>query len=318
VNDHTWPHCMFVSDDRHPDELLRDGHMNAIVNKAMSLGLEPVRAIALATLTPAKHFALTDRGAISPGFFADFSLSPTLSPWIPQRVFKKGVEVAREGRLIDSPESWNTPALPSSSMRVGTISEEIFRLKAQGERILVMGIQEGSLFTRKMTLSAKIVEGSVLADPSRDVLKVAVLNRHTPQKKPSIGFVHGLGLSRGAMATTVAHDSHNLLVAGTSDAAMSVVAKAVEEAGGGMAIGAEDGSLEVLPLPIAGLMSDQALPQVVASLEKLKKMARSWGSPLQNPFMALSFLSLPVIPELKLTDKGLVDVNTFSTVSLFQ
>lgn len=318
VNDHTWPRCMFVSDDRHPDDLLREGHMNAIVNGAMSLGQDPVRAIALATWTPANHFGLKDRGAIAPGFLADFSLSPTLSPWNPQRVFKKGKEVAREGRLVQSMDSWTLPAPPPPFMNVGAISQDIFQVHSEGEKVLVIGVQEGTLLTKKMILAPRVEGGKVLADPSRDMLKVAVINRYSPQKGPALGFVHGLGLKRGAMATTVAHDSHNLLVAGTSDAAMSAVARAVRDAGGGMAIGEEQGPLEILPLPVAGLMSDKTLPQVVASLEKLKALARSWGSPLHNPFMALSFLALPVIPELKLTDKGLVDVNTFSRVPLFQ
>ncbi len=317
VDDHTWPQCLFVSDDRHPDDLLRDGHMNVIVNRAMALGMEPIRALSLATLTPARNLALARRGAILPGYMADFSLSPTLSPWNPRRVFKGGVEVARDGHLTGTLESWPVPSPPPSPMNVGLISEAALSVNVERGQLLVIGVQEATLLTRRLLLPPRVEGGKVVSDPDRDVLKMAVFNRYAPQDSPAVGFVQGLGLKRGAMATTVAHDSHNLLVAGVSDADICAVADALKSAGGGMALGTAEGPMEVLPLPVAGLMSDEPIERVVDSLEKLKGLARSWGSTLHNPFMALSFLALPVIPELRLTDKGLVDVNTFSFTSLF-
>lgn len=318
IDDRTWPRCMFVTDDRHPDDILREGHMNAVVNKATELGMDPVRAITLATLNPARHFRLARRGAIAPGYFADFTMSPTLSPWNPHCVFKNGVEVAREDKLLLDSDAWIQPPLPSSPMRITRLEAEELKVPVGPGSMRVIGIVEGSILTRKLSLPAKEENGHAVSDTSRDILKLAVYNRYVPDSPPQVGFVHGFGLRKGAMATTVAHDSHNLIVAGTSDAAMIAVAEAVKKSGGGLAIGSEDSFVEVLPLPIAGLMSDRPIDHVVGRLEELKRRAQSWGCSLNNPFMALSFLALPVIPELKLTDKGLVDVSSFSLVSLFE
>jgi adenine deaminase len=318
VDEHTWPQCMFVSDDRHPDDLLREGHMNAIVNQAMAQGMNPVLALTLATWTPARHFHLARQGALAPGFQADFTLSPTLSPWNPQRVFKRGVEVARAGRLLVDPRSWPQPPQPSSPMSISSLSVEDLAVPAQPGNLRVIGVQEGTLLTRKVTLPPKIESRKVVTDVKRDILKLAVYNRYLPDRSPAAGFVQGLGLRRGAIATTVAHDSHNLIAAGRDDRDILYVVDAIRKTGGGMAIGTEGGPLEMLPLPLGGLMSDQPLERVVERLAALKGLAGTWGSTLANPFMALSFLSLSVIPELKLTDLGLVDVSSFSFVSLFE
>ena len=317
VDEHTWPQCMLVSDDRHPDDLLREGHMNAIVNLAMAKGMNPVLALTLATWTPSRHFRLGRRGALAPGFQADFTLSPTLKPWNPQRVFKRGIEVARAGRVLADPRSWPQPAQPPSPMKISRLSLHDLTIPAQPGKLRIIGLQEGTLITKKMLLPPKTEASEVVADVARDILKVAVYNRYAPDRPPSVGFVHGLGLREGAIATTVAHDSHNLIVAGAKDGDILYLADAVRKTGGGMAIGAEGGPLEMLPLPIGGLMSDLPLESVVARFKALKDLASRWGSTLVNPFMALSFLALPVIPELKLTDLGLVDVSSFSFVSLF-
>ena len=318
VNDHTWPRCMLVSDDRHPDDLLREGHMNAIVNRAMALGIDPVRALAMATLTPARHFRLSRQGAIAPGYQADFSMSPTLSPWIPRRVFKRGVEVARDGKLLASADTWLQPPCPPNPMKVSRPSVEDLKVAAQPGRLRVIGVMEGTILTRKVLMSPKVENGNVTADVERDILKLVIYNRYLADRPPAVAFVQGIGLRKGAIATTVAHDSHNLIVVGTSDEAILQVVEAVRKSGGGMAIGAEGEPVRILPLPIAGLMSDLPLQEVVNRFEAMKEQARAWGSTLNNPFMALSFLALPVIPELKLTDLGLVDVSTFSFVPLFE
>jgi adenine deaminase len=318
VDEYTWPHCMLVSDDRHPNDLLREGHMNAIVNRAMAKGMNPVQALALATLTPARYFRLRRRGALAPGYYADFSLSQTLNPWNPQRVFKRGVEVAREGRLLSDPQLWPQPPYPPSPMRISRLSLEDLAVPIQPGKLRVIKVQEGTLLTKEMLLPPKIGGSHAVADVERDILKLVIFNRYVPDRPPAVGFVQGLGLRKGAIATSVAHDSHNLMVAGANDQDILYVANAVRKAGGGMAIGAEGARLEILPLPIAGLMSDQPLLSVVERFEALTSLAATWGSSLSQPFMALSFLALPVIPELKLTDLGLVDVSTFSVVSLFQ
>ena len=318
VDDHSWPRCLLVSDDRHPDDLLREGHMNTIVNRAMALGMEPVRALTMATWTAAKYFRLARQGAVAPGYQADFSLSPTLDPWVPQRVFKGGVEVARDGKLLADPASWPMPPCPASPMKVSALNVHDLAVPVGGGNLRIIGAREGTLLTDRVLLPPKVENGYAVPDVERDILKLVIYNRYVPDRPPMVGFVQGIGLRRGAIATTVAHDSHNLMAAGTSDAAILSVVEAVRKCGGGMAIGSDNGQVEVLPLPIGGLMSDRPVVEVVQSLDKLKRIAADWGSPLHNPFMALSFLALPVIPELKLTDLGLVDVSTFSFVPLFE
>jgi adenine deaminase len=318
VDSYTWPRCLLVSDDCHPDDLVRQGHMNAIVNRAMALGLDPVRAITLATWSPASYFRLPRRGAIAPGYLADFSISPTLNPWDPQRVFKRGQEVARQGRLLINPETWPQPQPPLSPMRISRPTVDDLAVTADSGKLRVIGVQEGSLLTRKILVEPKIDMGLVVQDIDRDILKLAVFNRYVPERAPAVGFIRGFGLTRGAIATTVAHDAHNLIVVGSSDDDMLAVVEAVRSSGGGMAIGSAGGTVMILPLPIAGLMSDWPVKRIAEQLEQLKQQARSWGSTLHNPFMALSFMALGVIPELKLTDLGLVDVTTFSVVPLFE
>ncbi|MFZ2447971.1 MAG: adenine deaminase [Syntrophobacteraceae bacterium] len=318
VDDHTWPHCMFVSDDVHPDDLLRKGHMNAVVNLAMELGMEPVRAITLATWTAANHFRLPRRGAIAPGFFADFSLSPTLNPWEPVRVFKRGIEIARDGKLLTDPSHWPAPAMPGSPMRITRLSFEDLLVPAHSGKIRVIGVREGTLLTEKLLVHPKTEGGHVVSDPERDILKAAIYNRYVPDKPPAVAFVEGCGLKKGAIATSVAHDSHNVIAVGVRDVDIIAVVSALRKAGGGMAAGDADGEIEILPLPIAGLMSAGPAAEVAEKLGCLKAHARAMGSRLDNPFMALSFLALPVIPELKLTDLGLVEVSRFAHVPLFE
>lgn len=318
VDRHTWPRCMLVSDDRHPDDLLREGHMNAIVNQAMARGMDPVLALTLGTWTAARYFRLDHQGALAPGFRADFTISPTLNPWKPQRVFKCGREVARDGKLLVDPQSWPQPSPPPSPMNITRLARQDLIVPVQPGNLRVIGVQEGTILTRKLTLPPTVKDSTVVADCPRDLLKLAVYNRYLPDRPPAVAFVQGLGLRKGAIATTVAHDSHNLIAAGGKDDDLLRVVDAVRMMGGGMAIGAADGPMEMLALPIGGLMSDQPLQVVVERLEALKGLAAAWGSTLANPFMALSFLALPVIPELKLTDSGLVDVSSFAFVSLFE
>jgi adenine deaminase len=195
---------------------------------------------------------------------------------------------------------------------------EDLRVASQPGLLRTIGVMEDTILTRKMLFSPRVENGFVVSDLDRDILKLVVYNRYESGRQPSVGFAHGIGLRKGAIATTVAHDSHNLIAAGVTDEAIRRVVKAVIKAGGGMAIGGEAEGIDILPLPIAGLMSEKPLDQVVHSLGILKQQAKAMGSSLKNPFMALSFLALPVIPELKLTDLGLVDVSTFSFVSLFE
>ncbi|NLI80659.1 MAG: adenine deaminase [Deltaproteobacteria bacterium] len=318
VNDHTWPRCMFVSDDRHPDDLMENGHMNAIVNKAVRLGMDPVRALTLATWTPCRYFRLPRRGAIAPGYAADFSMSPSLHPWEPVHVFKRGMEVARRGKLLKKRTAEMAARAPGSPMRIGPLDLSLLKVPLQPGLLRTIGVREGTLLTEELLFTPTIDNGFVTADPARDILKLAVFNRYIPDRPPAVGFVTGIGLAEGAAATTIAHDSHNLIAVGASDEAILRTVDALRDTGGGMAIGNQNGPIAVLPLPIAGLMSSDPIERVVERLLLLKKLATAMGSPLKNVFMALSFLALPVIPQLKMTDLGLVDVSTFSIVPLFK
>jgi adenine deaminase len=317
VNDSTWPRCMFVTDDVHPDDLIGKGHMNAIVNKATALGMDPVRAITLASWTPANYFHLKRRGALSPGFIADFSISPTLTPWDPLHVFKGGIEAARGRKLLADPARWTIPPPPQSPMRISEVSPQQLLVPAQPGKLRVIGALEATIFTRKLLMEPKIENGYAVCDTGRDLLKAAVFNRYVAGRPPAVGFVHGLGLKKGAIATTFAHDSHNIIAAGTSDADITAAISALMETGGGMAAAVGD-LVEILPLPIAGLMSPLPAQEVSGRLKVLKALIKDWGGKLENPFMALSFMALAVIPELKLTDLGLVDVSSFSHVNLFE
>jgi adenine deaminase len=321
IDESTWPRCLWVSDDRHPDELTEHGHMDGIINKAMDLGLDPVRAITLGSWTAANLFNLRGRGALAPGYLADFSISPTLYPWRPVRVFKLGREVARDGEMLSSAPIASHLTAPASPMSVASITPQDLRAPAEAGRLKVIEIVEGSLLTRKRLCRPRVENGAVIADPDRDILKLVVINRYggpNPTSRPAIGFIKGMGLKTGALASTVAHDSHNLIAVGASDPAICRAVEALRESRGGMVATDDDKVVAQLPLPIAGLMTDESATDVAEALKSVQAAARRLGSPLTNPLMALSFMALPVIPELKLTDQGLVDVATFSFTPLYE
>jgi adenine deaminase len=300
--------CLLVSDDRHPADLMEDGHMDHSVRLAVRHGLDPITAIRMVTLSPAERFRLFDRGAVAPGYRADLVILDGLDTL--------NVEtVCCGGRIFDEiPEPKAAAVTPSVKVDWDALDLSI---KAEGDKVRVIGIVEGQIVTEGLELVIKKIDGLAVADTDQDILKLAVIERHNASGNAGLGFVRGLGLKRGALASTVAHDSHNIIVAGTNDADMMAAARAVAESGGGLA--AVDGGelLERLPLPVAGLMSDEPLENVRSRMDGLLKAARALGSPLANPFMVLSFLALPVIPALKLTDRGLVDVGKFDFVPLF-
>ncbi len=317
IDDNTWPRCMFVSDDRHPDDLINRGHLNVQINKAMELGLPPVRALSLASWTPALYFGFRDRGALVPGYIADFSISESINPWKPKRVFKKGVEVFRNGVFLESlPEV----SPPSSPMAIKHFYEESIRVPASestSKKIRVIGLKENTILTDHLIVDATVKDGFVVADVERDILKIVVWNRYSSEAKPTVGFCKGFGFKKGAIASTIAHDNHNLIAVGCDDRSIINAAKALKECGGGIAVCTSSDDVDFLPLPIGGLMSDKSAEEVAENLNRLKEKTSEIGSKIENPFMALSFLALPVIPELKITDQGLVDVMKFSFTSLF-
>jgi adenine deaminase len=308
------------TDDRQPADLLGEGSIDHLIRLAIAEGVHPVTAIRMGTLNVAEHFRLHDRGAIAPGRRADLVVFADLQSPRAERVYVEGRLVARDGRPGDTAFPALTASTAPTAVR-NTVHVDLSRvdlqIPAQGPRIRVIGAIENQLITDHLVLEPRRENGRAVADPARDLLKMAVIERHQGTGNVGQGFVTGVGLQRGAIAGTVAHDHHNLVVIGADDRSMLTAARAVAEAGGGQAAAEGDRVLALLPLPIAGLMSDQPIEQVRAGVDRLLHAAKQLGSPLHDPFMAMSFLALEVIPKLKLTDLGLVDVETFQLVPLF-
>lgn len=304
----------FCTDDRHPADLLDEGHIDALIRKAVRLGLDPVTAIRMATLNTAEHYRLHDRGAIAPGRLADLVVFSDLYDLRPELVFRHGVLVAENGRPL-----WEPPNRKVALRHTINIAwdQVRFRIPARGRRIHVIGVVRDQVITRHLIEEATIADGEAVADPGRDLLKIAVIERHRATGQVGLGFVKGMGLRRGALASSVAHDHHNIVVVGADDRSMETAVRAVAETGGGMAAAEGETVLARLPLPIAGLMSDQPIETVRREMDAVLAAARALGSELPNPLMTLSFLALEVIPELKLTDQGLVDVVRFERIPLF-
>uniref|UniRef100_I2Q123 Adenine deaminase n=1 Tax=Desulfovibrio sp. U5L TaxID=596152 RepID=I2Q123_9BACT len=303
-----------VSDDRDPVDLSREGHLNALVRMAVERGVPPLRAVAMASINPARYFGLHRRGAVAPGYRADFMLVNDLESFAITDVYLAG-------RHLDEWEFADRSCLtPPRAMRVGgELAAAGLAVPAETSRIRVIGMVPGQIVTEHLTWDATVRDGLAVADPGRDLAKLAVIERHKATGNLGLGFVTGLGLRRGAIAGTVAHDAHNIIVAGVDDADMLLAARTLMVSGGGFAVVADGKVLAQVRLPVAGLMSDAPLEVVTRELADLSAAYRqvSDGVVLAHPFMAMSFLSLEVIPALKLTDKGLFDVAAFSPVSLF-
>jgi adenine deaminase len=315
VSLHTSRRLCFCTDDRVAADLLDDGHIDHMVRLAIAEGVEPVTAIRMATLNPSEYFHLHDRGAIAPARRADLVVFSDPNDFRADMVYRGGKLVAQEGQVI----AWERPQRPTvlrSSMNVDW-SHVNFRVQAKGRRLRVIGLVPDQIITQHLVEELPTREGEVLAEPGRDILKLAVIERHLATGNIGLGFVKGFGISKGAIASTVAHDHHNIVVAGADDESMFTAVQAITATRGGMATAYGDSVLAQLPLPIAGLMSDQPIETVRRQMDEVLASARQLGSPLHDPFMALSFLALPVIPSLKLTDLGLVDVKQFHLVSLF-
>lgn len=307
----------FCTDDRQPADLLDEGSIDHLVRLAIAEGVHPVTAIRMGTLNPAEHFRLYDRGAIAPGKRADLVTFADLESPRAELVYVGGKLVAENGRLVSSaaPPAPLTPPAVRNTMHVAWDQVDL-SIPARGTKIRVIGAIENQLITNHLVLDAARDDGRLVADPKRDLLKMVVIERHQGTGNVGRGFVTGVGLKRGAIAGSVAHDHHNLVVIGADDQSMLTAAHAVADAGGGQAAAEAETVLALLPLPIAGLMSDQPIEQVRAGMDRLLAAARRLGSELHDPFMAMSFLALEVIPKLKLTDVGLVDVERFELVPL--
>jgi adenine deaminase len=304
VREHGPDYCAFCTDDREPDFLYREGHIDQMCRIAVAEGVAAEDVLVMASLHGARAHKLYDRGAIAPGYVADLALLEDLTSFAVSQVWKDG----REPEYPPAP-----PAALRDTMRSVPVS---FGIAGAPERVRVIGIQPGQLITDALVETPTLDDGHVVADPARDLAKIAVIERHHATGRVGLGLVRGFGLAAGAFASTVAHDAHNLVVVGVDDRDMAVCAARAQELGGGLVVARDGAVAGELPLPIAGLLSDRPLEEVAVGLEGLQDLLATMGVAIEAPFMTLSFLALSVIPSLKITDRGLVDVDAFALVPL--
>ncbi|HLN60997.1 MAG TPA: adenine deaminase [Symbiobacteriaceae bacterium] len=303
-----------VTDDKHPHDLVREGGVDFAVRKAVQLGLDLPTAVRLATYNPCQFFGLRRRGAVVPGYWADLAvLDPATLEC--RATFRAGHMVARHGHLlVDTFVPTDSRLL--NTVKLPAVTAEQLQLAEPGGPVRVIGVVPGQILTRSLSLAPTVRDGQIVADPERDLAKLVVMERYGRTGGVGVGLVQGLGLKRGAIASTVAHDAHNIIVAGVDDADILAAAAAVASTGGGFAAVAGGQVLSGLALPVAGLMSQHSLADVAEGLDRLEAAVQTLGVTMPAPFMTLSFLALSVIPELKLTDQGLVDPTAGRVVGL--
>lgn len=300
----------FCTDDREPEHIAAEGHVNSIVRDAVALGVAAEDALVMATLHPALYHGLGGLGAVAPGYRADLLVLPDLERFVPDLVLKGG-------RPVGAVPALAVPDWVRHTIRVGPLSPGIFAIPwSGGGAARVIGLVEGQITTDSLVEQPTVVDGAVVADPGRDLAKIVVLERHHGTGRAGHGLVRGFGLRAGAFGATFAHDAHNLVVVGVEDAALERVVRRLVELGGGIVVATGDGVLAELPLPVAGLLSDRPLPEVLAASDAVHAAVESLGVSFPHPLQTLAFLSLSVIPSLKITDRGLVDVERFAAVPL--
>jgi adenine deaminase len=306
---------MWCSDDCHPNDLLAGGHIDNLVRRAIGGGMDPMVAIQMATLNPAEYFRLDHLGGVAPGKRADLVIFDDLNRPVARQVYAAGRLVAEQGAML-SGMPHETPFSAPPAMKVPLDALD-FKVPAQGRVLRVIEVVPDQIVTHAAVMDAAIAEGMAVSDAARDLLKIAVVERHRYTGQTGIGFIRGFGLKQGALASSVAHDAHNIVAVGVSDEDIRRAVETVVKLGGGLAAVAQGRIQAALPLPIAGLMSDQPAVVVRQRLDELLAAARRMGSNLPDPFMTLSFMALPVVPALKITDHGLVDVTAAKVVPLF-
>lgn len=320
VNEHNARRCLFVTDDKHLDDLYHDGSIDHNIRLVIASGLSPITAIQMATINAAECFALEDKGAIAPGYKADFILLDDLETIKIRQVYKDGIAVIKDGMLVHYPSN-NFPldtGTLRNTVRFDEMTENQLRIPLKSNKANIIEIIPNSLVTHHTIEEVTTChQGFFQPSVCEDQIKLAVIERHHMTKQIGLGIVKGLGLKSGAIATTIAHDSHNLIMAGTNDKDMIVAANAVKEMQGGLIVVNEGEIIARLELSIAGLMSDRPYQEVYSSLNDIHVALEKLGANKHfNPFLTLSFLALPVIPELKLTDKGLFQVSKFEHIDI--
>ena len=299
--------CAFCTDDREPDFIVEQGHINQMVRVAVEEGIRPEDALVMATINPAICHRLWNLGAIAPGYQADILVLDDLKSFRPRQVFKRGAP-PRHVKL-------DVPDWVRQTVSLAPVDATSFRIAAGPKKIRVIRVIPAQLITGVEVVEPSVKEGCIVADPARDLVKIAVIERHHATGRIGLGLATNVGLQRGAFASTVAHDAHNIVALGVDDRDMAACAMRLAEIGGGIVI-ADGRVVEELPLPVAGLMSDRPLAEVDERLRSMERRLNDMGVTMAAPFMTLSFLALSVIPELKITDRGLVDVNRFELVPL--
>jgi len=315
VLEHGPTNTLFCTDDREPDHLYEEGHINEIVRKAVALGCRAEDAIVVATLNAARYHRLHDHGAVAPGYVADVVAVPDLESFVPAKVWKRGRLVAEDRRPVDIPRV-TAPRWMRDSIHIAPLGGAEFAIAAS-ERVRVIGVSPGSIITGSLVDEPGRSNGHAIADPARDLAKMAVIERHKETGRIGLGFVRGFGLQRGALASSHAHDAHNVVVVGVDDEDMAFAANRLREIGGGQVAVLGGEVLVEVPCPIGGLLSDRPVEEVSAAVHAMERAAHErLGATLPNPFMTMSFMALSVVPELKLTDRGLIDVDRFELVPL--
>ncbi len=313
VTDITYKRCLFVVDDRNCYDLLHDGDIDAVVRKAISLGLDPVRAIQLATINTAEYFGLRKTGGIAPGYRANLTVIDDLQSLSINSVYYQGLKVAEKGNSLITVSPAKVTR-PTGTVKVKPFGRDALKITPRDDVFPVIEIVPGQIITKKIFEKVVPVDGEIVPDIERDLLKAAVFERHHATGNIGVGLIKGFGLKEGALASSVAHDSHNIVAIGTNDDDIILAIKEIEKMQGGLVAVAGGKVMGSLPLPVAGLLSEKSLEDVVAELGVLEKTAQDMGVKPASPFATLSFVALPVIPELRLTDLGIVDVLEFRLI----
>lgn len=310
--------CLFCTDDKHLDDLIEEGSIDYNVRVAIEQGLNPITAISMATLNAAQCYGLHTKGAIAPGYDADFLLLDSLEEFSVAQVYKNGVLVAKHGQYAGGESAPSDSRDVQGTIHLAPLKSEDLQISLEGKtHANVMGITPDSLVTKHLIQKVTQKNGMFIYDPTKDLLKAAVLERHQATGNIGLGIVKGLGLKSGAIATTIAHDSHNIITVGTNDEDIQTAVSALKRIGGGSVVVDAGSVLAELPLPISGLMSDLHYEEVFKQVKQIDEALQKIGAPANfNVFLTLSFLSLPVIPQLKLTDLGLFDVSRFQHIDI--
>lgn len=307
---------LFCTDDRHPNDILEEGHIDHMVRTAIKNGIDPITALRMASLNSAEYFGLSKLGGVAPGLLADLVTFEDLNNPVVKHVFKNGVLSALDGVPLYDP-----PVRPKTSLRgsvnIKWLEGDEFAIPANGKKCRVIGVVPDQIVTTSLVMDCPVQDGRVVADPNRDLAKIFVVERHRASGNIGRGLVKGFGIKTGAIASSIGHDSHNIVVVGVEDSDILKAVTSINKMGGGIAVVKDGHVLESLELPIAGLMSNKPLEFVSARNKSLNNAAKELGITLSDPIMTLSFMALPVIPSLKLTDMGLVDVERFEHVELF-